>query len=527
MRVLATLLMLLLVTGCDTKNSQRTEVVQTESGPVQGLMMDGVNAFLGIPYARPPVGELRWMPPKLPYNWSNVLPATEVPPHCYQSTFGITRGQEDCLYLNVWTPGLRPGKRLPVMVWIHGGGYTVGHSYESTPGQHLAKRGDVVVVSMNYRLGALGFLAHPELSKESSYKGSGNYGMLDQIHALKWIQRNIAMFGGDRNNITIIGESAGGMSVCNLMVSPLSARRFHKAIIQSGPCFTPYPPLDFMERQGLAMEEALGCSDSEDVTLCMRSKGPDDILDAMPPDPGLAFGEESDYWMPTIDGSILKEQPAKSFAEGRFEKVPVINGNNANEGEIIVMFSHEYRFAALDAEDYPARLNYLVRSDDKVPLVLERYPLENYEDPGAALSAAFGDHTFVCQEKFTSDAIARHAPVYSYYFTYPEADFILPEMRELGAFHSAELQFLFNEPMAWFESEFSGEELTLSHNIMDYWSQFALTGNPNGKVDHPWPTYNENRQRLQIDLALGHTDAAESDEICNFWHGLMNQEFIE
>jgi len=508
-----------------------TFYARTSSGIVQGVMVDGVNAFLGIPYAIPPVGKLRWSSPHIPKKWMGVKKTNTVPPHCVQTIFGFTRGQEDCLYLNVWTPTLFPKKPLPVMVWIHGGGFIVGHSYETTPGERLAKRGDVVVVSVNYRLGAFGFMAHPDLTREG--KGSsGNYGMEDQIFALQWVRRNIKFFGGDINNVTIFGESAGGMSVCNLLVSPEAKGLFHKAIIESGPCFSPYPDLATMEKQGQTMETMLKCDTAQDRLACMRSKTPKDILAAMPPDPGMAFGEDKANWMPNIDGKVLLEQPMKSLQEGRFEKVPVINGNNANEGNLIVMFGHEYQFKKLTPEKYPDRINYLVRNDEKVKQVLQKYPLQNYADPEEALSVVLGDHSFVCQEKWTSDAIAKYAPVYSYYFSYPKADFVLPEARKLGAFHSAEVQFLFGHSMAWFESTFSGDEMKLSNNMMDYWTQFAKTGNPNGTVDHIWPLYGEtknsnNKMRLQLDTTLGEKSAHETDGTCAFWDQIENKTYIQ
>lgn len=508
-----------------------TFVVRTGLGIVQGVMEEGVNAFLGIPYARAPVGELRWKAPRNPKAWARVLIADTVPPHCVQSIFGFDRGQEDCLYLNVWTPKLFPKKPLPVMVWIHGGGFTVGHSYETTPGQRLAKQGDVVVVSMNYRLGALGFMAHPDLTRENGTT-SGNYGMLDQIHALQWVRRNIKNFGGDPDNVTVFGESAGGMSVCNLLVSPLAKDLFHRAIIQSGPCFSPYPGLPFMEQQGLTMEQRLGCDTAENRLACMRQKTSKDILAAMPPAPGMVFGEEEEYWMPNIDGRFLLEQPAKSLQDGRFAKIPVINGNNADEGSLLVMFGHEYQFKKLTPEKYPDRIRYLVRSDEKVKQVMEQYPLQNYTDAGTALAQVFGDHSFVCHEKWTTDALARQTPVYSYYFSYPDADFVLPEARKLGAFHSAEVQFVFGDSMAWLESHFSGEEKELSGNMMYYWTQFAHTGNPNGeaglsKAALSWPEYGATRKRMQLDTTLGEKSGTDTDAACHFWQGIVNREFVE
>jgi para-nitrobenzyl esterase len=506
------------------KQPKPTFFVHVISGMVQGVKVDGVNTFLGIPYAKAPVGDLRWKAPQLPHVWQGIRKADKVPPHCTQSIFGFDRGQEDCLYLNIWSPSLFPGTdKMPVMVWIHGGGFIVGHSYETTPAQYLAKRGNVVVVSINYRLGAFGFLAHPELTKEGNGT-SGNFGMQDQIFALQWVKHNIEHFGGDSNNITIFGESAGGMSVCNLLASPQARGWFNKAVIESGPCFTPYPDLAFMEKQGKEMESKLHCDTAQQPLACMRGKTAKEIMQAMPPDPGMAFGDNAN-WMPNIDGNVLTEEPMQGLEQGHFAPVPVINGNNANEGNLIVMFGHEYQFKKLTPEKYPDRVNYLVHDQAKVQKVLERYPLQKYPDPEEALSAVLSDQGFVCQEKWTSDAIAKKAPVYSYYFSYPKSAFVLPELRKLGAFHSSEVQFLFGVPMAWFESTFHGDEKTLSDNMMDYWTQFARTGDPNRKGLPEWPKYNDSGKRLQLDTTIGIKPGSDSDDTCTFWRSLFTNDF--
>jgi len=512
-------------------HKEPTFFARTSQGIVQGAMVEGVNAFLGIPYARPPVEELRWMPPRHPKKWQGVLAADQVPPHCVQSIFGFVRGQEDCLYLNVWTPNLFPEKPLPVMVWIHGGGFTVGHSYETTPAQRLAKNGDVIIVSMNYRLGALGFMAHPELTSQNNLNTSGNYGLLDQVFALQWVRRNIKNFGGDPNNITIFGQSAGGMSVCNLLASPLAKDLFHKAIIQSGPCYSPYPELNFVEQQGLTMQERLGCDAAENKTACMRSKTAEDIMAAMPPPPGMVFGEEDEFWMPNIDGKALNEQVFKSFENGNFHKVPVINGNNADEGTLLVMFGHEYQMRSVTPSVYPERIEYLVRNKDKALQVMKQYPLEKYPDAGEALSSLFGDMHFVCHERWTSDALSKQVPTYSYYFSYADADFILPELRDLRAFHGAESQFIFNDSMAWFERRLSGREKELSERMMNYWVQFARSGNPNGEADaaqmaFEWPAYQTGQQRLQLDTTLSLKSGRDTDEVCQFWKDLATEKFV-
>jgi para-nitrobenzyl esterase len=499
--------------------------VTIPDGELVGYVDEGVNQFYSIPYAKAPVGNLRWKAPQPPEPWDSPLDAKDIPPHCVQAMFGFQRGDEDCLYLNVYTADLEPETPLPVMVWIHGGGFIVGHSWETTPGHHLAREGNVVVVSINYRLGHFGFLAHPELSQRDGT--SGNYGMLDQVHGLEWVKHNIRNFGGDPDNVTIFGESAGGMSVCNLLVSPKSKGLFHKAIIQSGPCYSPYPDLATMEQQGQELGNVLGCGNNNQLD-CLLSATPEEVLDAMPPDPGMAFGEENAYWMPNLDGQFLTEQPWQSLESGNFHHVPVINGNNADEGHLIVMFGHEYRNRKVTEENYPDKINYLLRNPENVTTAMERYPTKNYPDAWHALAEVFSDHTFVCQEQFTTEAISRYAPVYSYYFTYPDADFIMPELRELGAFHSAELQFLFGAPMAWLETRFSGDEASLSRTMMQRWSEFARSGSPDDPTsDTAWPNYNENKQRLVIDINPSVITAEPDNDTCRFWGGIMNKTFIQ
>jgi para-nitrobenzyl esterase len=250
--------------------------VITERGPIRGILTPALRKFLGIPYAAPPVGKLRWRPPKDHTRWSAPLDATRFGNHCPQdaSVFGTASVSEDCLFLNVFTPNgaaseANNSHSYPVMVWIHGGALTVGESDDYVPTK-LVQRGDVIVVTINYRLGALGFLAHPALNAESPDHISGNYGIMDQQFALKWVQRNIATFGGDPHNVTIFGESAGGLSVLSHLASPTAAGLFHRGIVESGAYELTLPTLADEESHGEAFAASVGCNDQS--ARCLRSK---------------------------------------------------------------------------------------------------------------------------------------------------------------------------------------------------------------------------------------------------------------
>lgn len=514
-----------LLSGCSGNDDG--PLAQTRNGPVQGFTREGVSLFYGIPYAAPPVGGLRWQPPRpLVPGWQEPRRATRPGPLCFQYMLYMQRGEEDCLYLNVATPSTTPDKPKPVMVWFHGGGFIGGDGLQGSPLHRLAKRGDVVVVSMNYRVGAFGFLAHPGLSTESRVEtgvsASGNYGLMDQQAALRWVQDNIHAFGGDPGNVTLFGESAGGMSVCAHLVSPLSAGLFRQAIIQSGPCMSHNPALAAAEKQGELLVQKAGCADAQDAVACLRGIEPEAILNALPNDPAFVFGEgEYGFWgVPVVDGRVLTATIPGSFRSGRFNRVPVINGNTGDEGTILVMFSHEYRFKPLQPDDYEKRIRYLVGDNaDAIAKLKARYPLEHFPDPGAALAELFGDGYMVCNVQQASQAMAPWTPVYGYTFTYPDAAFILPERRALKAFHGAELQFVFHGPMGWFEQQFTGDELALTHAMMDYWSQFAHSGNPNKPGLPAWPLFAGSRQQLLFDRQLS-VSAAFKRETCAFWQEL-------
>lgn len=340
--------------GC---GGNQASVVRLDSGRVSGSFTHGLSRYLGIPYAAPPVGELRWLEPQPVRPWNGVRACTKVGPECPQVEFihkkNAARQSEDCLYLNVWTPAKKASEKLPVMFWIHGGAYQMGAGgLPLYDGEKLAKKG-VVVVTINYRLGPFGFLAHPQLTKESANSSSGNYGVLDQQAALQWVKRNIAAFGGDPAKVTIFGESAGAMSVLNQLVSPLSAGLFQQAISEStlfvdrGLLMHATRPLAEAEGIGEQYAVEMGCAGASDVLAAMRAKTADELL-------GIPQGKSADLrnsikaitspglfimdpkFVPVVDGWVLPEDPGTMVASGEQHNVPLLIGSNREEGNLFV-----------------------------------------------------------------------------------------------------------------------------------------------------------------------------------------------
>ena len=525
-------------------------VVTTASGPVEGFEDDGVYSYRGIPYAAPPVGDLRWKPPSDPAPWTGTLPVTDTPNICPQDAFaGLPvpgfMPSEDCLYLNVDTP--TEGSGLPVMVWIHGGGFTLGEGLQAdggTAGDRIARQTGTVVVSMNYRLGQLGFLAHTELTTESPEQASGNYGLMDQTAALEWVQQNIAAFGGDPGNVTIFGESAGAFSVCAHLASAKSAGLFAKAILESGSCERPWPTLVAAEAQGAAFAEALGCDSQADVLACMRAKTADEVLAALPPGPNFGFNpsdQPSGSWGPVLDGAFFTEQPSDAFSSGEFNQVPTILGFNREEARLFIWLG-EIADPPLDvtAESYEAQIARLVGGDaDLAARAALEYPLEDYSEPAVALAAVATDTIFRCPGKRETAKLAAFAPTYLYQFEYQDGHsqlevalpFIGAELPsyDLGAFHSAEIPYVFGyNPLL--EIDFTDFSATLKPwdpgtvdealwlQTLGYFARFAATGNPNAEDGVQWPVYDQASDEYLVfdtSVAVGRNAASK----CDFWQG--------
>ena len=456
------------------------------SGATAGEKKD-VRVYRGIPFSAPPAGPLRWKPPQPVRPWDGVRACTEFGPWCPQPAAIIGgpagRQSEDCLYLNVWTAARRADEKRPVMVWIHGGGCTTGSGgtvfYD---GEALARQG-VVLVTINYRLGPLGFLAHPLLSKESHRRVSGNYGMMDQIEALRWIQRNVAAFGGDPGCVTIFGESAGGASVCRLMVSPPARGLFHRAIAESGTIYSRSRWLketrggvESAEALGERVAARLGCDKEADPLAAMRAKTPQEVLKAADPMQGL-FGSGT-KWVWVVDGWLLPDDPATLFAAGKQAAVPLVAGSNADEGTIFLrqlpvrhVAGYELTVRSLFAPHGPEWLKlFPAASDDEVPAALDH--LVTAVSFAAPARAAARD-----MEKAGAKA-------YVYHFTR-----VPPVYRAsgLGAFHGGEIPYVFGH--AGGRPGFEEKDRELAKVMSGCWVRFAATGNPNGPGLPEWPAY--------------------------------------
>jgi len=535
------------VDNCPT---DRGVEVQTSFGPVEGYENDGVLSYRGIPYAAPPIDELRWRPPIDPEPWTDTRPANEKPNICPQLAFaGLPvpgfNPSEDCLYLNVDTPV--EGLGIPVMVWIHGGGFTLGEGLQAdggTAGDLIAREVGAVVVSMNYRLGQLGFLAHSELTAESSDGASGNYGLMDQTAALRWVQENIDRFGGDPDNVTIFGESAGAFSVCSHLASATSAGLFDKAILQSGSCERPWRTLPAAEAQGDAFAAALECDAEQDVLACMRSKSADDVLAALPPAPNFGFNPSvgrTESWGPVLDGSFFTEQPSDSFSSGNFNQVPTILGFTREEARLFVWLG-ELADPPLEvtADNYEELIAYFVGGNTELAArAVEQYPLSDYSEPAVALAAVATDTIFRCPGKLEAAKLSAFVPTYLYQFEYQDGhsqlEAVLPFIGaslpsyDLGAFHSADIPYVFGyDPLLMVDLEdFSttlntweagtADRALWIELLSDFW-RFALTDRPSPLGGFEWPTYDAEADQHKVydtTVRLG-SNAAEK---CDFWAG--------
>jgi para-nitrobenzyl esterase len=464
------------------------EPVQLTSGPITGANEEGVRAYRGIPYAAPPVGELRWRPPQAVAPWTEPRAMTAFGPACPQRVSELNRGlkttDEDCLYLNVWTPAASAAEGLPVMVWIHGGGFVQGSaSLEAYSGGHLAQRG-VVVVTINYRLGPLGFLALPALTAESEHGASGNYGLMDQIFALQWVRDNIRAFGGDPGRVTIFGESAGAVSVYALMASPLARGLFVGAIAESGS-----PPAGLRslregtrlrpsaEEAGLKFAAKLGVEDGPDMLAALRAKSSAEILaqtGESGPTPGASMAETL-----SLDGWVLPEEPAAVFAEHRQAPVPLIAGSNQDEGTLWAR-----NFRNMTVRKYELMLRGVFRNQAQEALAL--YPAADDAQAAQAIVTLMGDGFHQGARRAVRGSAPVQPQAYLYYFT--QTTDRLRQMG-LGCCHGSEIPYVFGNLAP--AMGYADADQELSTQIMGYWTRFAATGDPNGEGAVPWPAYTE------------------------------------
>jgi para-nitrobenzyl esterase len=460
--------------------------VHIDSGVIEGVTSSdsAIRMFKGIPYAAPPVGELRWKAPQPAPAWTGVRKADAFGGTCMQGrVFGDMNFRdkglsEDCLYLNVWTPAKTAGARLPVMFWVYGGGFVAGSSSEPRQdGEILAHKG-VVVVSFNYRLGLFGFYAHPDLAKESGHNSAGNYGLLDQVAALQWVHKNIAAFGGDPRNVTIFGESAGSFSVCALMASPLSRDLIHGAIGESGAFFGSTLQLKSREEAAAA---ATKFAESQGATslAAMRAKPADELLKAAMKDP-FGFGT-------IIDGYFLSKSAAAIFAEGSQAHVPLLAGWNENEGGT----------PAATVQSFTARVQAMF--PDAADELLKAYPAATDEQAKQSASDLASDQFigYSTWKWIEAHLATGKSPVYRYRFDQAPPQASGPSR---GAYHSAEIEFVFDQ-LASKDLPWRDEDKKLSDQMSSYWANFAKKKDPNGTGLTEWPSYKSQNGRIVLHLS--------------------------
>lgn len=495
-------------------------VVDTTTGALRGVVDTDHRLFAGVPYAAPPVGPLRWRPPQPAAAWTGIRDATRPGSPCVQESHPAV-GSEDCLTVNVWTPAGSTGQKRPVMVWIHGGGFINGHG-DMYDARRLAARGDIVVVTLNYRMGALGFLAHPALGP---YGQVGNYGLIDQQAALRWVRDNIANFGGDPTKVTIAGESAGGMSVCDHLVAPASAGLFRAAIIQSGPC---QAQVDLATAQDVSrgFAESVGCggpdADPDAVAQCLRALPATRVASA----PWYVHIDTHSLTGPVFDTHVLPVDPMAGFAAGKAAKVPVLIGSNRDEFTLFAALTYLRTGAEVTAAQYRQALARTVRDD--ADAVLEQYPPTRYGGSvSLAFSTAVGDHVFACVTDRMVEALANHAPaVYAYEFNDPHPPTPEPLTRvpfPLGATHASEVRYLLDVGGT---APLNPAQQKLSDQMIDYWSQFVATGAPAAAGQPQWPAFGDDPDHaqwmtLRPDGSRISTDFA-TDHRCAFWAELAS-----
>ncbi len=530
-------------------------IVETDKGPVEGLESKGITKFLGIPYAAPPVGNLRWRPPVAHEPWKGILKATAFGPTCAKiSELGVYAGppnsNEDCLYLNVFTPasvGGRSHEQLPVIVYFHGGGEE-GESNDFD-GSKLALQGRTVVVTLNYRLALFGVLAHPALDQEGHL--SANYNFLDQQAALHWGQDTISSCGGAPSNVTISGQSYGATSTTYEILSPLAKGLFHRAITDSELVYLGNSPLDLARQKGIAFAVAAGCGSGTgpNVAACLRAL-PASKIQALEGN-GVAYDDDGDTGAPSYvvsgaisDGQILPLDEIDAYKTGNFNHVPIMTGNTADEGAFNLAQTEYYesprtpltetQFVAAVTATYSGNAGpggsppaYPAGTAQKV---LAQYPLSNYSSPQQQWVALGTDPSFGCRQHHIVELLYNQVPIYYYEFHDRTAPFYFPAMPGFvsGAYHTGDSQYIFpgyhGGPLGT-EHPLNAAQEELSSQIVTAWTNFAWTGNPNGLGNYPWPRYTGANGLILMEQLHGLATETDAQYIaqhkCAFWDTVM------
>lgn len=477
-------------------------------------------AYRGIPFAAPPLGEARWAPPGAVPAWPGVRPAVQFAPPCPQrDATGAVTGAEDCLFLNVWTPAdATTASRLPVLFFIHGGGHVQGSAAVQLgdgtflyDGGRLAAASRAVVVTAQYRLGALGFLAHPAFAVDSPRGTAGNYGTLDLIAALQWVGRNPGAFGGDPRRVLVFGESAGAVETCMLLVSPLAHGLFSAALMQSGGC----PAASASRAAQFAGEyaQAAGCGKAGDVASCLRALPVEALLATLPPE--VSVVKPSSGYGPHVDGVVIPDQPMELLDQGRHNRVPLVVGANRDEtGREAALIVTEAQYAA-------AVLALVNGSSLLAGTILAAYPVSEYGSPRLAFTALTSDANFICPARRIARAAAQRQvePVYRYLFTHPP-DNASAAVRALGAVHGMELLYVFNALDAQGYRPSPGE-VELAAFMGASWRQLAAAGDPSPPGGPAWSSHQlEDDPFMELTTPPAPGEGARSTQ-CDFWDSLL------
>jgi para-nitrobenzyl esterase len=502
------------------------DVVRVSTGLLRGVSEPGFREFSGIPYAAPPVGALRWHAPEPPASWRGVRAATRPGPECPQAAglaaaIGIggkvaPGSSENCLYLNVWVPDKLPAGGAPVMVWIHGGSYTSGSGADYDASYFMSRAaGPMIVVTVNYRLGALGFLADQAFQTASG--DVGNYGLMDQQAALRWVQRNIGAFGGNPRRVTVAGESAGAISVCSQLAAAGSAGLYRAAVMESGGCEAGAARQQ-AETSGAGYAASLGCAGQATAGACLR---------ALPLSKLIATSAPAGGWNLVSGTPFLPASPVQALIQGQLRAVPVLNGSNHDEMALFVYAQYGIPGfeKPLTAAGYPAAVaTNLGLTSAQAAAVVARYPLRAYPDPSVALSTAWSDDA-VCPILAENTALARHAPVYQYQFDDPHPP-APPSNFPLGTYHASELAYLWqmSTVLGLAPLHMTPAQKVLSGQMVRYWSQFVISGDPDPSGQVAVPRYQAASPRFLSlrpggNVQLG-TFAAEHD--CGFWSSVTS-----
>ncbi|MGN7949327.1 carboxylesterase/lipase family protein [Microbacterium sp. 22215] len=485
----------------DTPSTTTPPVVEITQGMISGVSADGSESFLGLPYAAPPVEENRFAAPAEAAGWDGTREATAHGNSCLQGGDGEVAGtktSEDCLYLDVYRPASTTSTdALPVVMWIHGGGFGSGGAALFDPSEFADRTGTVVAV-INYRVGAMGYLATETMGADA-----GSFGLLDQVAALRWVHENIPDFGGDADRVTVAGQSAGAMSICGLLAAPSTTGLISGAILQSGSCaFNAYTARENAVEKGDQLATEIGCPAGDEQLECLQSVDTTELVNAPA------------RFTPVFGSSVLPTRPQDAIAEGDWDAIPLLVGSNRWEGKQGIFFSVGPDAGSMTAEEYDERIRQSYGDDAEE--ILQRYQAADYDSPAMALAAIDTDSTFGCTTYAFASSASTQVPVYAYEFedpTSPTMAGMAIEGLDMSSAHSSELAYLFD--FADVERPLTDAEKELSHRMMDYWGAFAATG----ELGEPWQRFEESDPRFLKLSSEGDetfTDFADVHQ-CEFW----------